>query len=115
MMAPGRFFRKVFVPFTSSDWAFGSCASCTSGQPARVPRLLFRKPRWARRIAWQVASAVPEDRSRDAEMFVLRHRLSILMAFHRRIKKVDVVSAMLELFAAMSAVKPNISHVPETE
>src|ERR1035437_8866411 len=80
MIAPGRFFRKVFVPCSSSYWAFGSCASCTSGQPARVPRLLFKKPlNWERVLRIYVYIFVtPSPQFAGAFGLLVRLRVEII-------------------------------------
>jgi hypothetical protein len=62
---------------------------------------------WCRAIAWKIGTLVPEPQSCDAERFAMRHRLSIANAFHRRLRRADVIAWILELFAA----QPNISHV----
>jgi hypothetical protein len=58
---------------------------------------------WARRISWEIAALVPEDQSHDAELFAMRHRASILSAFHRRLKRADVIAAILALFRGFAA------------
>jgi hypothetical protein len=68
---------------------------------------------WCRLVARAVAELVPEDRRQDAELFVMRHRLTVLNAFHRRLKKASVVEAISKLFLSQSMSQPNISHVPE--
>jgi hypothetical protein len=73
---------------------------------------------WCRRVAWEISAQVlassktasglsPEDQSQAAELFAMRHKLSILLAFHRRLRRADVVAEILKLFA-------NISHVSAT-
>jgi hypothetical protein len=49
---------------------------------------------WVRRVAHEVARELPMGEREAAERFVLRHRISILSAFHRRLKRSDVVAAM---------------------
>jgi hypothetical protein len=49
---------------------------------------------WARRVAFEVAQVMPDDKRDQAERFVLRHRLSIMAAFHRRLPRADVMAAM---------------------
>jgi hypothetical protein len=53
---------------------------------------------WARRVAHEVAATFPEDRREAVETFVLRHRLSYMNAFHRRLARADVVAALTALF-----------------
>jgi hypothetical protein len=55
---------------------------------------------WARRVAFETALDLPEADREACERFVLRHRLSILAAFHRRLARVVVVEALRELFHA---------------
>jgi hypothetical protein len=54
---------------------------------------------WARRVAFEVAEQFP-DRREEAELFALRHRLGIAAAFHRRLKRADVVSWLREAFVS---------------
>jgi hypothetical protein len=54
---------------------------------------------WVRRVAFEVAKDLPEGEREACERFVLRHRLSVLAAFHRRLKRSDLVAAMIELFS----------------
>jgi hypothetical protein len=54
---------------------------------------------WCRRVAHEVARLRPETQREAAERFVLRHRLTVLAAFHRRLARADVVKAMGRMFA----------------
>jgi hypothetical protein len=56
---------------------------------------------WCRRIAFEVAALVPEPQSPAAELFAMRSRLSILNAFHRRLRRADVIAAILALFKTL--------------
>jgi hypothetical protein len=49
-------------------------------------------------VAFEVARDLPEAEREACERFVLRHRLSVLDAFDRRLKRSDVVKVMRELF-----------------
>jgi hypothetical protein len=60
---------------------------------------------WCRRVAFEAAKDLPEDRREACERFCLRHRLSILTAFHKRLKRGDVVKVMRELYHA--ALRPD--------
>jgi hypothetical protein len=53
---------------------------------------------WTRRVAFEVAKGFPEDRREAVEWFCLRHRLSIVCAFHRRLARVDVVAAITAMY-----------------
>jgi hypothetical protein len=55
---------------------------------------------WCRRVAFEVANDMPEAERDACERFCLRHRLSILAAFHRRLARADVVRAMRGLYHA---------------
>jgi hypothetical protein len=87
-----------------SEWF---SAFTIAGEPVPAERIRPRKDRaaqslqarwWARRVAWEAALLFPEAEREAVELFVLRHRLSILAAFHRRLARVDVVRALVELF-----------------
>jgi hypothetical protein len=49
-------------------------------------------------VAFETAQAFPEDQREACERFVLRHRLTVLAAFHRRLRRADVVKAMVGIF-----------------
>jgi hypothetical protein len=68
---------------------------------------------WCRRIALEVAALVPEPQSQDAELFTMRHRLSITNAFHRRILRANVISSILGLFLSQGRVPATCPPVPE--
>jgi hypothetical protein len=51
-------------------------------------------------VAFGVAKDLPEGEREACERFVLRHRLTCLAAFNRRLARADVVKAMRELFHA---------------
>jgi hypothetical protein len=53
---------------------------------------------WARRVAFEAAIGLSDSERGACERFVLRHRLSILAAFERRLARADVVKAMRELW-----------------
>jgi hypothetical protein len=55
---------------------------------------------WVRRVAFEAAKDLPEDQREACERFVLRHRLSVLAAFHRKQRRADVVRAMAVMFDA---------------
>jgi hypothetical protein len=60
---------------------------------------------WVRRVARETAQAVyPDfeaiDLREQVEWFVLRHKLSIMRAFHQRLKRNNVVAKMIDLYKA---------------
>jgi hypothetical protein len=68
---------------------------------------------WCRRIALEVAALAPEPQSQDAELFTMRYRLSITNAFHRRLRRADVISSILGLFLSQGRVPATCPPVPE--
>jgi hypothetical protein len=68
---------------------------------------------WCRTIAWEVAARLPEDQRHDAEAFVLRHRLTVLNSFFRRLKKAAVVEAISKLFLSQNNISHDPGHVSE--
>jgi hypothetical protein len=71
-------------------------------RPGENPKLSARF--WARRVAFEVAKNLPEDQRGAAERFVLRHRLTVLAAFSRKLRRGDVVAAMVGMFERQSRV-----------
>jgi hypothetical protein len=65
---------------------------------------------WTRKIAWQVAQGVPEAEREAAERFVLRHRASVLNAFHRRLRRGDVVQFLAQSFQTREMSRLDVSH-----
>jgi hypothetical protein len=61
---------------------------------------------WARRVAWEVAQTAPEGEREAVEYFVLRHRVSIIAAFHMKPKRSDVVAEMTRLWSAKADCSP---------
>jgi hypothetical protein len=58
---------------------------------------------WVRRVGFEASENLPDDQREACERFCLRHRLTVLSCFHRRLKRADVVAALRELWVTYSA------------